>query len=674
MFGSLIRYGSNEPPFTLQSPIAGLVYDWVKVVVPKIYTDTYGADLMFETEEGRWLAAVPHRSKGLHGTSYNVLCPFADEIVRGSFRANKLLKPTQFGPHPSITHEPFVIGMPKIGMEVVEESPAEQVIRYVFGNQRETVVIWMRAKNLHPVVDIGIRWSRRSDDGWMPSVVIDGAERVCMMPGHTWDDVQIAGNAVKAPNVVDARCAPTVWVRATYPANGEESWIDEQLRATVDYPWPVGIYTQYAQASHEEIADQDDKLMFENGGARWLTLGNIPAYESYHSEVKGTSIYSKRIGAQALSANQAGTQRFGCALGTLSAWHDPLYAENIYRQMAGDEELRPIHYYELDGQPLRAENRKNLRTHNRRIDWRNTKDKLWFDAEPPRITTASKRTTDDEQHMDDLAIDCYLALFDDPALEETRRMMIQLDALDTQLLNGRVNSAARGVGRPLLSFANAAWLFHGDKDGILSTLTCKLTVEALANTWEGKNVPISRPIRPVATIKGNASWNLRDPRTDEPMRAAAPYEHATVVAGLLAAEQVLHGTDQRIAQGLGDAIADTLIQWSYVDEDNIACWPFIIACLDGEDDGWPLPAVWKNINTPEFAKTHVTGGSWTTWTMPGVLIWCLRKAEGPDYNVPDGYLPISDAVINDLDKSMYDNLTARYMAVNPNVAKRLWSE
>ena len=676
MFGSLTRNGATEAPFLLQSPVSGLVYDWVKVVVPKVYTEEFGDDLMFETEEGRWLPAVKHRSKGLHGASYSVCCPFADEFVRGTFRANKLLIPTKFGLHPSITKEPYVIGIPKLGMEIVESSAAEQVIRYVFGNQKETVIVWLRAKTLHPVVDIAIRWSRRTDDGWMPSVVIDGAERVCVVPGHNWDDVQVAGNAVKAPNVVDARCAPTVWVRATYPANGPEHIIDQQLRETVCHQWPVGVYREYAQASvSEDIAGQM-AYSYENGGARWLTLGNIPAYEHYDWEVRGTSIYDKRIGAQALSANQAGTQRFGCALGALTTYEDPLRVDFIYRQMAGDEELRPIHYYELDGQPLRAVNgdRHGLRTHNRRIDWRNTKDRLWFEKEPPRVTTASKRTTDDEQHMDDLGIDTYLALFDDPALEETRRMMIQLDALDTQMLDGRTNSAARGVGRPLLSFANAAWLFHGQADGVLSELTCKLTVEALANTWEGKHVPIGRPIRPVATIKGNASWNLRDPRNGEPMRAAAPYEHATVVAGLLAAEQVLAGTELTLARGLGDAIAETLIQWAYRDADDIAAWPFIIACLEGEDDGWPLPAIWKDINTPEFAMTHVTGGSWTTWTMPGVLTWFLREAKGENYSVPDCYFYIRDAVEHDLDKSMFDNLTARYMAINPNVAKRLWTD
>ena len=674
MFGSLKKNDSAEAPFLLQSPVPGITCDWVKVVVPRVYTEEFGDDLMFETEEGRWLPAIKHRSKGLHGASYNVCCTFAEEFVRGTFRKNKLLIPTAFGLHPSIVSEPYVIGMPKIGMEVVESSAAEQVVRHVFGNERETVVVWVRAKSMHPVVDIGIRWSRRTSDGWMPSVIIDGAERVCAVPGHNWDDVQIAGNAVKAPNIVDARCAPTVWVRATYPAKTEESQMEQQLRDTVCYQWPVGVYREYAQASVSESIDGQMAYSYEDGGARWLTLGNVAAYEHYNWQVKGVSIYEKRIGAQALSANQAGTQRFGCALGALANYEDPIRVDSIYRQMAGDEELRPIHYYELDGQPLKAKNRKDLRTHNRRIDWRNTKDKLWFKAEPPRVTTMSKRTTDDEQHMDDLGIDTYLALFDDPALEETRRMMIQLDALDTQTLSGRTNSAARGVGRPLLSAANATWLFHDTDDGALANAVCILIVEALASTWEGKHVPISRPIRPVATIKGNASWNLRNPQTNEPMRAAAPYEHATVVAGLLAAEQVLYGQHQAIARGLGDAIAETLIQWAYKDSEDIAAWPFIVACLDGQDDGWPLPAIWRQVGTPEFAATHVTGGSWTTWTMPGVLPWFLREAKGDNNSVPECYFYIRDAVEHELDRPTFDALTAHYMAINPNVAKRLWAE
>lgn len=671
MFGSLTYNDSEKLPFVLQSPVEGLIFDWVKVVVPKVYMETYGENLMFETKDGRWLPAIKHRDKGHHGASYNVCCPFPGDTVTGTFRDNKLLIPTKLGLHPSIVHEPYVIGIPKLGMEIVQDSPAEQVIRYVFGNQRETVIVYARIKSLHPVVDYGIRWSRRMDDGWLPSVVIDGAERVCIVPGHNWDDVQVAGNCVKAPNVVDARCAPTIWVRATFPAVGEEHIIDQQLRETVSYQWPVGVYTQYAQA-YADGADlgEPEAMHFEGGGARWLTLGNIPAHESYYSSTSGPGIYDKRVGAQALSANQAGTQRFGCAVGALSAFDDPLHAEQIYRQMAGDEELRPIHYYELDGQPLRAVNRQKLRTHNRRIDWRNTKDKLWFEQEPPRVTTASKRTTDDEQHMDDLGIDAYLALFDDPALEETRRMMIQLDALDTQLMNGKINSAARGVGRPLLSFANAAWLFAGDPDGDLAQLLCKLTVQALANNWEGRLVPITKQIRPVATIKGNASWNLRHPVTGEPMRAAAPYEHATVVAGLLAAQQVLDPETRKIAFGLEEALSWTLFHWAY-EKDGMMCWPFIVACLDGDKDGEVLPATWNVFGTPEFAATHVTGGSWTTWTMPGALPFYLRVIRGSDNPVHDAW---HDAINEELSRSMYDDLTARYMAINPNVAKGLWIE
>jgi hypothetical protein len=36
--------------------------------------------------------------------------------------------------------------------------------------------------------------------------------------------------------------------------------------------------------------------------------------------------------------------------------------------------------------------------------------------------------------------------------------------------------------------------------------------------------------------------------------------------------------------------------------------------LDGEEDGLALPAAWDVPGTVEFGMTHITGGSWTTWT------------------------------------------------------------
>ena len=645
--------------FLFESARAGIFADWAQVVVPAEVIKEEGELLDFVDTSGRRFPAIRHKSKGRQGGSYRVCLPFAQTTVSGTFKARELEVLEEFVPQHGKIPDPFVTGLPLRNAEVVESSAAELVERLVFANERETVVIWRRTKSMHPVIDYGVRWSRRMDDGWMPSAVFPGVERLCLAKGHDWMDIEVVGEAVKPPHLVDGRCAPTVWLRATYPAQRDEGPIEAQLRETVSDPWPVGVCRSYRRMQSKGRTE---------GTCRWLTLGLLPRTSGPKS-LAFMSIYDKRPGAQALSANQAGTQRFGCAEGGVLMDAAPLHAQAYLRQMAGDEELRPIHFYEEDGQPLQPANWPGLRTHNRRIDWRNTKDKLWFDKEPPRVTSASKRTTDDEQHMDDLGIDAYLAAFDDPALEETRRMMLHLDAADTQLQGQRINSAARGVGRPLLSFANAAWLFWGDDDGMIAQAVAELTVTALAANWEGKDAPFDAPVKPVATIKGNASWNLRHPDTGEPMRAAAPYEHATCVAGLLAAAQVISdGAERSIAYGLAEAIGATLLHWRPDEGDGVASWPFIVACLEGAEDGQPLPEAWRQVGTREFALTRVTGGSWTTWTMPGIVGLAAMQGIG---KLPEDVQQSLFLAVEPLSDMWPDEeLLSRFVAIDPMLLSR----
>jgi len=660
--------------YLMQSRRSGIFADWVAVTVPQIELDELGItdkialgetddlNLTFQTSTGQKFPAIFHRRKGRQGASYRVCMPFPTRLVAGYMTSESPAK-VSFVKAQSVMgiKSPTPVGLSLRSTTVVEKSAAEIVERFAFASEKETVIIWRRIRSMHPVVEYGVRWSRRYDDGWMPSVIFPDVQEMHLVPGHDWQDITIAGNAVKPPNMVDSRCAPTVWLRAIYGEEGTEGPIETQLRSTVIDPAPLGVYQGYTQ-----FAEDADEIPTFVGDARWLTLGILPHEDSAaldraldEERLATTSIYDKRLGAQALSANQAGTQRFGCAEGGAIAISRPHDAERYLRQMAGDEELRPIHYYELDGSIVDPGKHMNLRTHNRRIDWRNSQDRLWFQTEPPRITSASKRTTDDEQHMDDLGIDAYLAVFDDPALEETRRLMVRLDACDTQTLNGRTNSAARGVGRPMLSAANAAWLFDGTDDGLLAQATVQLLLSALVNTWEGKKVPIGRPVRPVATIKGNASWNLRHPWTEEPMRAAACYEHATVGAGCLAAAQVLRGDKRALALHMVKMIGETLMAWRYTSHEggNVQTkWPFIVACLEGDEDGQTLPAAWKDDRTHAFTMTHVPGGSWTTWTMPGVLAYMAVAELPPDVEGLVKWMLINEA--------HYKPLVSRFMAID----------
>ena len=595
--------------FCLEHPAGdGVPVDWVDVTIPAdVYRelgDEGAGQLVFRTEAGVQSPVVEQFARGRQGVNVRVMGIFAQSTVTGSFvRDPQGIKPLPFMRHPSVPERI----VPRIGTlgyvffrdEVIRSNDAEELRRMCLSDGDGVVVIWTRVRSMHPVVDVGVRWSRRSSDGYVPNVTFNGQ----------FESHPVAGFASGLPGFADPLCAPTQWYRVTFEPANSESALEQVLRNSVTALWPIGACMKYARV--------------EEDGARWLTLGAIPtASIDYIDNVQAKidymlangDFYAFRPTAQALSANQAGTQRFGVAEGGLLDFLDLSASWSAMRLIAGDEELRPIHYYNEDGSRLDLDAHREFRTHNRRIDWRNSRDKLWFDRELPRVSLHSNRTTDDEQHCDDLGIDAFLALWDDPALEETRRMMVDLDFADTQMLSGRTNSAARGIGRPMLSLATAAWLFGDDETGRKASTSCLVLARNVLGTWEGKDVAADRPIKPIATIKGNASWNLRDPRTGEPMRAAAPYEHATVVAGLLSAAQVLPEMHRPELYGLATMLTDTVMSWAHQDRAGLWQWPFIVACLDGEEDGLALPAEWTVEGADEFAMTRVAGGSWTTWT------------------------------------------------------------
>lgn len=679
--------------YTLHAPTPRVV-DYAEVVIPfedlaELEASPGAMDLQFVDTSGRAWPVVVARGKGYTGISVRVLCSFPEPIVRGKFeKAGPEIRRitesqfTGFLRHTSLINLPplRVVGYEETSSEVVQQSIAEIITRTAYSDGHGSIIVWQRIRHLHPVVDYGIRWYRRSNDGWMPCVRITGAEAVALTPDHRWKDITVRpqsnGFEVQPPAYIDGRCAPTVWVRATYPSVEPEDAISVALRATYSDRWPVGVYDAYKRlnADHPPSEDEQDSVAIDvNGHARWMTLGLLPSQADperiIRSGITGhssRSIYDRRVGAQALSANQAGTQRFGCAEGAVLLSYSPLDAYAYLRQMAGDEELRPVHYYEEDGTPLDFAAHRKLRTHNRRIDWRNSEDHLWFEVEPPRVTIASRRTTDDEQHMDDLGIDAFLNVFDDPGLEETRRLMLRLDAMDTQMLNNRINSAARGVGRPLLSFANAAWLFgaQGDPDGALAGALGTLTIAALAENWEGRDVDVDRPIKPVSTLTGVASWLLINPDTQQPMRAAAVYEHASVVAGLLAMCCMLEESEARtLGLAMAKAIGTTILHWKHNHpETGVAEWPFVIGVLEGEQNGDPLPGSWCWPGTKEFSMTHLDGGSWTTWTMPAVMSMLALDHEA----VPQDVLrALVEQVVDDGPSRA---LKARFCAIDPNIA------
>ena len=160
--------------FTLQSSVAGVI-DWVSVVIPKQITDELGFDLDFVTSDGVRFPAYKHGATRSAGTSYRVLAVFPAEMVQGRFEAAEPVahgELDQLEPHPSVlamladeASQPKVYGDVKTSQSTVEESPAEIVDRFVYSTPDWVVSVYRRIRHLHPVVDYGIRWSRRNKPG-----------------------------------------------------------------------------------------------------------------------------------------------------------------------------------------------------------------------------------------------------------------------------------------------------------------------------------------------------------------------------------------------------------------------------------------------------------------------------------------------------------------------------
>lgn len=626
-----------------QEPIPGTVYsdehvleaqrlvtlDWCETTLwahdcARLGIDSTDQALMFETEDGRTFNAWTTRRAGHQGWRVLVLAAFSPaRIVLGRFR-HMLAGERQLGggwtPHPSVAElpDPQVAagGEPAeaLGWSPIVATSRELVERCAWilpATGRVVAVVWRRRRLLHPVVQYWARSARHAavdpeSAGVLVRITIPGTVRLELI-GEDAEDVTLDDDGDQMP--ADQACAPTARVRAAYE-HGEHGSLTQELVAHMDEPEPAGCVTRFDR--------------------RWLALGVMPKGNAARAAALVAeclddyfeSVWDERPGAQARSANQAGTQRFGASFGSLVRFTSPIRAREALRVIASDEELRPVHWYSAAGTPVSHGTNPQLRTHNRRLDWRNTRDKLGLTVEPPKVAVLSKRTTDDEQHSDDLGIAAFLGLWSDPALEETIAHVVGLDSLDTQLLNEQRNSAARGVGRPMLSSSNAAWLFAGTDIGTTARLTVEGQIRALMATWEGKAVmerDPSRPVKPVATLTGNASWNLTDPRTGEPMRAAAPYEHAAVITGLLAAAQVVDEQHARMALALAREITTTVLSWVYHDEAGNPRWPFVIGCEAGERDGLRLPAEWLRVGAPELDKVARLGGSWTGWTIGAAL-------------------------------------------------------
>ena len=653
--------------------------DWATVIYPKTAWDAKSlgsaTSLKFRRADGAEFEAYHVADRGLQGKVLKIATSWADSsVIEGDIVASSAaasltqLAHYQDGDGISSAETPVITGYTLQSTESLRNSLVEKVDRLVFAEDnlptanegRKQIINLFRVKrHLHPVttwfiqivnqqskanrsevfeqtltIDFGAGAKARLVDASRFAEVCDYYDEARRATFGVADENEIRIKGLKVHHGV----APSFKLRVHYEqANATidademgESPFTTAMRELAAYDEPVGKYILYGT---------------NLGGARWLTMGVIPGFsteiltsylretlEKLPSMEEHPEVYSRRPHSQAYSTNQAGTQRYGWSATGAVFGMSPYAAYRFLRLSAEDEQLRPVHIYSSAGAHITPTTNPNVITSNRAIHSSST-DKLSLAAAtlPSRVSPASRRTADDQQHVDDITLHAFLGLFDDPDLMETQRHIINREAADSRIKNGWINGAARGYGRPVFSLATAYWLTQGTTEGTLAYATLKTWVDNLETNWIGASVlagpnadgPI-RPVRVVGPGRPDPRMPSFRPDTGAQLRTIVPYENASCVAALVAQAIVLADDATRRTKciNIGFDVMQTICECIMDNSSGSLKVPYYVGFLEGADLGNAPPAAWLNERNSTLFDKYVRegGGRWTTWSAAGILL------------------------------------------------------
>lgn len=631
----------------------GVPVDIVRVRYPRAWFEKRGLlehpeHLRFVTADGRTHpACVARNSIGKRFVDIDVLCTFTQRIERGEFRLGRTDEPELPGMqvHPSVDLR-TVAGLNIHGWEVdgpwyADVGSRLMLVKRCFFKHPQRpgtmVLAELRAKSMHPVVDVTLMpYRRRGDELSLVNFVVESQGAIHLAPfsaRRSFAQFHTPGANRMEFSWPQGQCAlPSFDLRIAF---GGDDPLSKALCAAARLDAPVARFS------------------YRRSGEPFLALGKVPSMHiglaAIANEVRARyatpvdprapredvtpfgHAYDANILEQQKYTASPGTQRFGCCFSP--AIHDlsPYEAFLLAMDSSADEQVRGHFWIDDYGKPIRAIDEPKIRTNDRRPHDRSADAQRvmeLFGGWIPRIDPVTGHSTEDGQHTDELAIHATLALWSRWDLELCASQLVERDLADARNHNRWIDGI-RGEGRPWFSMANALFLFEGSETGDSAALFLRWNLDIALEQWHGRHALARDPFSIVTPLYVN-----RDPRLDvfdekgNRLLAFYPYEHATVVTACLAIANVLpEGELKQRALHLGYLIGRAVVHLLPVDDKGVPLTPYVIG-VPGEaragdpDFGKLPPEAALQVGTPTYHAWVAEGhDGWDRWTVRAAMAW-----------------------------------------------------
>ncbi|GAB4136350.1 MAG: hypothetical protein Fur0037_00780 [Planctomycetota bacterium] len=339
---------------------------------------------------------------------------------------------------------------------------------------------------------------------------------------------------------------------------------------------------------------------WDDANASWSSfLGLLSqAGDLYDQRPRGLNRHAANTGAQ---------EDFGACKGAFAVTvGDPRFLFELGYSVH-EPFLRPFHYREHDGSPLRAANHPGLQTWSQIINCRTTQETVGLACPLPYSWPSDGWSAYDDQHRSQNNLNALLALTGSYSLRDQVRDLAEVDL--TQVPN-RMDSP-RAEGRLGIAWANMLLLLD-DPAGRANLRSHALSrVQTILGLWAGRNF-VSNPQKPIRILETGSDPTFLEPNNTR-VPAIIVWEHSIATMGFYALWRVTG--DQRF-HDLAAEISKVIVNHCIFQENGhwIACTA--IRYLLGAQEGDALPASSYYTGSPDI---HI-GISFWTWILPSVLI------------------------------------------------------
>lgn len=344
------------------------------------------------------------------------------------------------------------------------------------------------------------------------------------------------------------------------------------------------------------------------GNQGWTESNN--SWNGFQSLMQQSAdLYTQRpLGLNRHASNTGAQEDFGACKGAYAVTvGDPRF---LYQMGYSVQELflRPFHYRELDGSPLRATSHPGLQTWGQIINCRTTQDTVGLSCPLPYSWPSDGWTTYDDQHRSQNNFNALLALTGSYALRDQLRDLAEVDM--TQVPN-RMDSP-RAEGRLGIAWANMVLLLDqpADRANLLAHISAR--TQAISNIWLGRNF-VNNPAKPIRILQTGSDPSFLEPNNTR-TTAIIVWEHSIATMGFYGMWRVTG--DQRL-HDLAAEISKMIVNHCIYQEGGHWLTCTAVRYLLGAQEGDALPASTYYTGSPDI---HVGGVSFWNWILPAVLI------------------------------------------------------